>query len=293
MEIGLILRQILSGLSIGSTFGLMAVGLSLIFGLLGIVNFAQFAFWAIGAYVAIDVLRGMGTTFWVAIIVGMAVTAAIGIFIERVFLRRLYGQDPSTTLIFTFGVALILIELIRIIHGISYHPFALPQGLGGSVSLFGHDFPSYRIFYIGISGLIFYLIWALLNKTSLGLQIRAGIQDRDMARALGINIGAIFTFTLAVGVGLAGLGGGLSAPLGGVSPDMGTDVMLISFAVIVIGGMGSLTGTIVASYITGLLSSFMTLISPALSEIVIFIFMAIIILGKPGGLFGEVTKQEH
>ena len=114
-----------------------------------------------------------------------------------------------------------------------------------------------------------------------------------MARALGINIGAIFTFTLAVGVGLAGLGGSLTAPLGGVSPDMGTDVMIIAFAVIVIGGMGSLLGTIVASYITGLLSSFMTLFSPALSEIVIFIFMAIIILGKPGGLLGEVTKQEH
>jgi len=292
-EPGLIASQFLAGLSTGTLFGMMAIGLSLIFGLLGVVNFAHYAFFALGAYLTLIVMQTLGVPFWPALAAATAITAGIGAGIERSLVRRLYGYDPATTLIFTFGIGLIIIEIIRITQGVDYKPFSVPPELTGAVTFFGYQFAHYRIFYIAIGAVLFYLVYMLLTRTSLGLQIRAGTQDRDMTRALGIDINRVFTITFALGVGLAALGAGLSSPIMGVFPEMGIEILIIAFAVIVIGGMGSFLGTMVAAYLCGLISSFVTLVSPQMSTIAIFIFMAVMILVRPGGLFGEATERER
>jgi branched-chain amino acid transport system permease protein len=213
--------------------------------------------------------------------------------IERVLLSRLYGVEPATTLVFTFGLGLAIVEIVRWTQGLEFKMVHVPSGLEGSAQMLGCFFPWYRLFIIGLCGLLFLGVWLFLNKTTTGLVIRAGISDREMVRALGINIRRTFTLVFGLGVGLGGVGGIVAAPVTGVFPDMGAELMVLSFVVIIIGGMGSFGGTLIAAVLCGLLSSIFTIISAPMANIVIFIFMAVVLLVKPGGFFGEVTRYEH
>lgn len=290
---GILITQTLSGLSAGTIYGMMAVGLSIIFGLLGVVNFAHYAFYAAGAYLALLIMQVFGLSFWSALIAATVITGGIGACIERTLIRRLYGWDPSTTLIFTFGLACVMIEIIKLTQGVGFKSMPVPAVLSGSIKYFNFQFSHYRLFFILFGAVIFFLVYLLLTKTSLGLQIQSATQDRNMARVLGIKTSRVFTFTFALGVSLAGLGAIISCPITGIYPDMGAELLVIAFAVVIIGGMGSFFGTIVASYSCGMLSSFATLISPQMSTIAIFVFMAIVILVRPGGLFGKAISSER
>jgi branched-chain amino acid transport system permease protein len=271
----------------------MALGLTLIFGLLGIVNFSHYTFFTIGAYICLRAINAIGINFWVALPICFVCLALLGIILERSLISRFYGSDPITTLVFTFGMALAFTEIIRWTQGLDYKLIPVPSGLAGFAKILGHNYPKYQLFFIGITALVGLGVWLLLNKTQTGLIIRAGITDRDMVRVLGINVYRTFTIVFGLGAGLAGIAGVLSGPTMGVFPEMGADLMIIAFAVIVIGGMGSFGGTIIASVICGLISAVMVMISSPMASLIIFVFMAIVILMKPGGFFGIVTRAER
>ncbi len=293
IDLSLITGLFLSGLSTGIIYAVLAGGLALIFGLLGVINFAHYAFIAVGAYIGLEALQTLGANFWVALIIVAVVVGLIGMLLERTVISRLYGQDPALTLIFTYGLAIALVGLIRLVKGTGYYYMAVPTELTGVVRVAGADFPNYRLFLILIGTALFFGVWLFLQKTTIGLTIRAAIYDRGMTRALGVSVSKAFMIAFGIGLALASVGGMLIAPMVGVFPEMGAELMIITFAVVIIGGMGSFMGALVAGLIGGMLASFVTLISPPLAMVSIFVFMAVILLLKPGGLFGEVTASEH
>jgi len=286
IPVNMLIFQIFTGLVLGMIFVLLAIGLSLIFGLLTVVNFAHGAFYMWGAYVALLCMGYFGN-FWVGLIVVPLATGAVGVAIEYLLVRRLYGLNPDYPLLLTFGISLTMIEAIRITFGTTGYPFNAPAILQHSVNFFGlFSFPLYRIFVIAVTAAIIAALWLFLEKTNVGLIIRGGTRDSEMVRVLGIDISKIWLMVFGIGTGLAGLAGILAAPMRGVYPEMGIAMLVECFVVTVIGGMGSLKGAVISGLLLGQVVSLTSLFMPEMSNIVIFIAMAVVLLIKPSGLFG-------
>jgi branched-chain amino acid transport system permease protein len=281
----LILQQLVTGFALGAIYVLVAVGLSLIFGMLTVVNFAHGAFFMMGAFVGIWTLGRTGS-FVFACLAAMVFAAAFGAISERFLIRPLYGRGYDYPLLLTFGIAYVLVDTARMVFGRAGLPVELPEMLQGGVELrFGY-FPLYRLVLIGVTILLLGLLWLAIERTRWGLIIRAGSRDPMILRVLGINITAVWLAVFALGSALAALAGVLAAPLQGVTPEMGDSALVTAFVVTVVGGMGSLIGAVVAGFALGAVSSITSLFAPEFSELVLFICMGVTLLIRPRGLFG-------
>jgi branched-chain amino acid transport system permease protein len=286
MNVALLAGALLNGIVTGMIYALMGIGLSLILGLLNIPNFAHGVLYALGAYFLLSVAAGpLG--FWAGLLLAPLGVAALGSAIEYVGVRRLYGVHPDYILLLTFGLSLILTELIVLIWGPVGITFLPPPSLGGGVNLGVIIYPKYRLAIMVVTGLLIVATWLFVERTKYGAIIRAGIEDRDMANALGINIRRVFTVTFAAGTGLAGLGGALMIPVRGLLPTMGLDILPFAFVVVVLGGLGSLPGAIVGGLVVGVVQSLMTAIWAPGADISVFTMMALGLLVRPQGLLGR------
>lgn len=286
ISLELLALQAFTGLALGSVFVLLGIGLSLIFGLLTVVNFAHGAFYMLGAYVGVFII-GLTGNFWLTLALVPLVVGAIGLSVERYLVRPLYGRGIDYPLLLTFGLGLVLVEVVRIVYGLDGVPFDTPKELRGATDLGFGFFPTYRLFIIGITAVIVTALWLFIEKTSYGLVIRAGACDPEIVRVLGIDISKVWLIVFALGTGVAGLAGVLSAPMRSVIPDMGTTVLVEAFVVTVVGGMGSLVGAVVAGLLVGLVVSMTGLFAPELADLSMFVLMAAVLLVRPQGLFGK------
>jgi len=293
MDISLaaVLPQIFTGLVLGMLFVLLAIGLSLIFGLMTVVNFSHGALYMLGAYFTVFVL-GYTRNFWVALLVAPLMVGTFGLLIERFLIRRLYGRGPDDPLLLTFGLSLVLIETAKIIWGKIGLTLDPPRALGGAVNLGFMAFPAYRLFVIAVTVVVLFGLWAFLTRTNVGLIIRAGSRDLLMFRALGIDLNRIWLLVFGIGCGLAGLAGALAGPMRGAYADMGVTMVIESFVVVVVGGMGSLLGAVVAGIMMGQVVGITTYFAPKLAEIMVFVVMAVVLLVRPSGIFGEAGLAE-
>jgi len=291
MEWTAIAMQLFTGLSLGMLYVLLALGLSIIFGLLTVVNFAHGAFYMWGAYAGVTTMAVTGN-FWLALLVTPLVMGAYGLVVEKTLIRPLYGRDINYPLLLTFGLQFIMIEIVRILWGTSDHPVSAPETLSMPVEMLGFYFPAYRLFVIAITLVICIVLWVFLERTSLGLIIRAGTRDPLMVRALGIDMNRIWWLVFGIGSALAGIAGILAAPIRSVFPEMGVAMLVESFVVVVVGGMGSLSGAILSGIIMGEAIALTTLFYPQMADIVIFLVMAIVLLIRPSGLFGKAGLLE-
>ena len=283
--------QVFTGLVLGMIFVLLAIGLSLIFGLMTVVNFSHGAFYMLGAYFGFFLL-GLTGSFWVALALAPILVGMFGLFVERVLIRPLYGRSPDDPLLLTFGLSLVLVELARVIWGKFGLTFDPPKVLAGAVNLGFTMFPLYRLFVIAVTAAVLVGLWIFLTKTPVGLVIRAGSRDPLMVRALGFDLSKMWLLVFGIGASLAGLAGVLAGPMRGVYAEMGVTMIIESFVVVVVGGMGSLPGAVVAGLLIGQVVSLTTFFVPKMAEIMVFIFMAAILLIRPSGLFGEEGLME-
>lgn len=286
ISLDLLALQLFTGLALGAIYVLLAVGLSLIFGMLTVVNFAHGAFYMIGAYVGLLAVEKTGS-FWAALVVAPLTVAAIGMLCERWLIRPLYGRGIDYPLLLTFGLSYIMVEAIRIWFGKAGLPFDTPEVLQGATNLGFADFPTYRLFVIGVVSLLLLALWLLIERTPFGLIVRAGARDPVIVRVLGIDVSRVWLIVFGMGTGIAALAGVLSAPLQGVSPEMGTSVLTIAFVVTVVGGMGSLMGAVVAGLLVGVVESMAVLFFPEAAKVSMFVIMAAVLLIRPQGLFGR------
>ena len=287
--IGILLEQILNGLLVGSYYIVLSLGLSLIFSLGGVVNLAHGAFYALGAYFAYEVQRRLG--FGGAVVLSPVGVALVGIVIERLFLRRLYREDPMLGLLFTFGLAMTAEQSLRLIWGTTGLNFSIPDALRGQLLLGDFIYSYYRLTVLAVTMLAVTGCWLLLNKTPFGMIVRAGTRDPEMVRALGISLKPAQTAVFALGVALAGLAGVLSAPLAGVQPAMGTEILTAAFVVVVIGGLGSFWGVVFAGLLVGVVRGITVVFYPPAAEASMFVLMALILLFRPRGLMGEKFEK--
>ncbi|HET7874587.1 MAG TPA: branched-chain amino acid ABC transporter permease [Methylomirabilota bacterium] len=285
MPLFVILEHMANGLLVGSYYIVLALGLSLIFSLGGVVNLAHGAFYALGAYLAYEVQQRLG--FVGAVALSPMGVALIGVVIERLCLRRLYREDPGLGLLFTFGLAMVAEQSLRMVWGATGLPFAIPEALRGQVFLGDFIYSRYRLAVLGVSAAAVLGSWLLLNKTSFGLIVRAGTRDPEMVRALGIALGPVLTAIFALGVGLAGLAGVMSAPLAGVQPAMGTEILTAAFVIVVIGGLGSFWGVVYAGLLVGVVRGLTVLFYPPAAEASMYALMVLVLLVRPRGLMGE------
>ena len=287
--IGIVLEQILNGLLVGSYYIVLSLGLSIIFSLGGVVNLAHGAFYALGAYFAYEVQRRLG--FGGAVVLSPVGVALVGIVIERLFLRRLYREDPMLGLLFTFGLAMTAEQSLRLIWGTTGLNFSIPDALRGQLLLGDFIYSYYRLTVLAVTMLAVTGCWLLLNKTPFGMIVRAGTRDPEMVRALGISLKPAQTAVFALGVALAGLAGVLSAPLAGVQPAMGTEILTAAFVVVVIGGLGSFWGVVFAGLLVGVVRGITVVFYPPAAEASMFVLMALILLFRPRGLMGEKFEK--
>jgi branched-chain amino acid transport system permease protein len=283
---GLVEIQLLNGLVQGMIYALVAAGLTLIFGMLDIPNFAHGAFYALGAYVAYSVVASTGN-FWLAIAVVPIAVAVLGLVIDALAMRRLAREGHVYQILFTLGLVLIVQEAIVLIWGADPTSVAVPRALDGGIPLGVVQFPYYRLFLAVVAALVIAAVWFALERTRYGAIIRAGIDDPEMVSCIGIDVQRLFTVVFACGVALAGLAGALIVPLRGGQPAMGNELMATSFAVVVIGGLGSYLGAVVGALFVGLTEAIMTIVYPPAAEVAIFAAMALVILIRPQGLFGR------
>lgn len=282
MEI--LLLNTLNGLSWGMLLFLIAVGLTTVFGVLGVLNFAHGSLFMLGAYLCMQTMQYFDS-FWLGLLVGPLCTVAIGLLVERYLLKRVYGRDVSYQLLLTFAVLLILDDAVRMIWGSGYHVVEPPELLAGIVTIAGQDYPVYRLFLILIGPVIGGLLWAFFHYTKWGKVIRAASFDNIMAEGVGINVPLIYTAVFALGTWLAALGGALAAPQQSLIPSMGEKIIIESFIVVVVGGMGSFPGAFVGALLLGLLESFGTVFAGRMQMAIPYILLAVILLVKPNGLF--------
>ena len=282
----LILQQAAAGLALGSIYVMLAVGLTLIFGLLNVVNFSHGAFYMLGAYSGYVALQLTGS-FIAAILSAAAVGALLGALFERFLIRRLYGKGIDYPLLLTFGAAYVIVDAVRWIFGKDGVHVETPAVLATIVDLGFGPLPGYRVFLVVFCLLMMFLLWILLERTRWGLVIRAGAQDGMIVRVLGIDISRVWLTAFAIGSGLAALSGILAAPIRGVYPDMGSTVLVDAFVVTVVGGMGSLAGAVVAGLLIGMVVSFVTLVAPEFQELSIYLLMTLMLLARPQGLLGR------
>ncbi len=284
-----LLGQLLLGLINGAFYALLSLGLAVIFGMLNIINFAHGALYMMGAFVAYFLLNLAGIGYWPALIIAPLVVGAFGVIIERTMLQRLAGLDHLYGLLLTFGIALIIQGLFQNYFGSSGLPYSIPPSLSGGRNLGFMFLPNYRAWVIVFSLVICLATWFVIEKTKIGAYLRAATENPTMVRAFGINVPLMITLTYGFGVALAALAGVLAAPINQVRPLMGADFIIVVFAVVVIGGMGSIMGSIVTGFMLGLIEGLTKVFYPEASNTVVFVIMAIVLLIKPAGLFGRTA----
>jgi branched-chain amino acid transport system permease protein len=279
--------QLLIGLINGSFYALLSLGLAVIFGMLNIINFTHGAQYMLGAFAAYFLLNGLGINYWAALVIATIAVGITGVIIERVFLQWLYKLDHLYGLLLTFGLALIIEGLFRNYFGSSGLPYRVPDALQGGQNLGFMFLPNYRAWVVVFSLFVCIATWFIIERTRLGANLRAATENPTLVRAFGINVPRMITLTYGFGVGLAALAGVMAAPIYSVSPQMGADLIIIVFAVVVIGGMGSIMGAIVTGFGLGVIEGLTKVFFPEASNTVIFVIMAIVLLIRPAGLFGR------
>jgi branched-chain amino acid transport system permease protein len=281
----LLLFNLFNGLIIGAFYALMALGLSLILNLSGVINFAHGGFLAVGAYLAYTLTPHIG--FWGALAVAPVLTAGLGLIVERVLIRPLYGRDPLYSLLLTFGLAFILEDGTRYIWGPATLPFAVPDWLSSPLSSTFFFLTGYRMFMVGLVIAAVIGLFVILNQTRLGIRIRAGTLDLETVSVLGVNTRILRNLNFGLGIYLAGLAGVLAAGMLGLQPTIGSALIMPSFVAIIIGGLGSLPGTLLGGLVIGVASGLTTVFFPSASEAVIYVIMGLVLLARPRGLLGE------
>lgn len=279
--------QLLVGLINGSFYAILSLGLAIIFGLLNIINFCHGAQYMMGAFVAWIALTRFGINYWVALIAAPLIVGAVGVVIERLMLRRLYKLDHLYGLLLTFGLALIIEGIFRDQYGISGESYEVPELLSGGINLGFMFLPIYRAWIIVASLTVCFGTWYMIERTKLGAYLRAGTENSQMVQALGINVPLLITFTYGYGVALAAFAGVLAAPVFQVNPLMGSNLIIVVFAVVVIGGMGSIMGSILTGLGLGLIEGLTKVFYPEASSVIVFVIMVIVLLVRPAGLFGK------
>jgi branched-chain amino acid transport system permease protein len=281
-----LLFQGLVGLTEAMYLWLVAAGLSLIFGVLRVLNFAHGSLYMLGAYLTYAVFRASGGNFWVALVVGPLLVAGVGWVIEVVFLRRVYRADVAFQLLLTFAFVLILDDVVKLVFGPVYQSPPTPRALSGAVLVFGSPLPTYHLFILAAGVLVAAGLWVFLEKTRWGLLVRAIAADREMARALGVRSSRLFTWVFMLGAWLAGLGGALSIPVRSISPGMGELIIIEAFVVVVLGGLGSLRGAFLGALAIGLLHAYGIVFLPVFELALAYLVMAAVLIVRPWGLFG-------
>jgi branched-chain amino acid transport system permease protein len=284
MDARLLLSGVIFGLSIGSIFFLMAIGLSLCFGLMRVISLDQLLYYSIGGYLTYTVSVGTGSV-WLGVLAGLVVAGITAFAVERFVFRRIYDRDVAFSMITTFGILIGGVGVIKAIWGLVPRPVAMP--VGDQVDILGIFVPGYRLIVIVVAILVYVAIWLFLNRTIVGKAIRAGIEDVDHVEGLGINVYRLFTITFIIAGTLSGLAGGLHAPLIMVDPSMGLEVIALVFMVVIIGGLGSIKGTAVSALLVGQVMSLGSLIYAPLAQMAPFAIMLLILLIKPTGLYGS------
>ena len=287
IPISAFLGQLLLGLVNGSFYAMLSLGLAVIFGLLNVINFAHGALYMMGAFIAWMGLQYFGVSYWVMLFVAPLLVGVFGIIIEKTMLRWLYKLDHLYGLLLTFGVTLMLEGVFRSFYGVSGQPYSVPAALRGATDLGFMILPNYRAWVVLASLVVCLLTWFVIEKTCLGAYLRAGTENPKMVEAFGVNVPLMVTLTYGFGVALAGFAGVLAAPVLQVSPLMGSNLIITVFAVVVIGGMGSILGSIVTGLGLGVIEGLTRVFYPELSATVVFIVMAIVLLIRPAGLFGR------
>jgi branched-chain amino acid transport system permease protein len=281
------LGQLLLGLVNGAFYAMLSLGLAVIFGLLGIVNFAHGALYMLGAFAAWILLDQFGLNYWYALVLAPLIVGAVGVVIERLFLKQLYKLDPLYGLLLTFGLALILEGVFRELYGVSGQNYNVPEQLSGATDLGFMILPNYRAWVVLVSLVVCLGTWYLIERTRLGAYLRAGTENAPLVQAFGVNVPLMVMLTYGAGAGLAGLAGVLAAPIIQVSPLMGSNLIIVVFAVVVIGGMGSILGSVVTWLGLGLIEGMTRVFYPEASSIVVFVIMVLVLMVRPSGLFGK------
>ncbi len=281
----LILFNVFNGLIIGAFYALMALGLSLILNLTGVINFAHGGFHAVGGYVAYSLTPYVG--FWGGLLLSPILTAFIGLTLERTLIRRLYGRDPLYSLLFTFGLAFVLEDGTRFIWGPATLPFSVPAWMSAPLSMQYFFLTGYRLFMVLLVTITVTALFCILTWTRIGIRIRAGTLDLETVSTLGVNVRLLRNLNFGLGIYLAGLAGVLAAGMLGLQPTIGSDLIMPSFVAIIIGGLGSLPGTLLGGLLIGVASGLTTVFFPSASEVVIFVMMGLVLAIRPRGLLGE------
>jgi branched-chain amino acid transport system permease protein len=281
----LLLFDVFNGLIVGAFYALMALGLSLILNLSGVINFAHGGFLAIGAYIAYTLMPYIG--FWGALVAAPFLTAIIGLIVERFLIRRLYGRDPLYSLLLTFGLAYIFEDGTRFIWGAQSLPFQVPAFLTSPLSADMFFLTGYRVFMVVLVAVAVTALFLILNRTRLGIRIRAGTHDLETVSVLGVNVRVLRNLNFGLGIFLAGLAGVLAAGLLGLQPTIGTSLIMPSFVAIIVGGLGSLPGTLLGGLLIGVASGLATVFMPSATEAIMYVMMGAVLLVRPRGLFGE------
>jgi branched-chain amino acid transport system permease protein len=286
---GPLLAQSLLGLINGAFYALLSLGLAVIFGLLNIINFAHGALYMLGAVVSWVLLNHLGLGYWPSLLLAPLIVGAFGIVLERLFISKLYKLDHLYGLLLTFGIALIVEGLARNEFGSSGMSYAVPESLRGATKLGFMIMPTYRLWVVVASFIMCISTWFVLEKTSLGATLRAATENAALVQAFGVNVPRLITLTYGAGVALAALAGVMAAPVYSVNPGMGSNVIIVVFAVVVIGGMGSILGSILTGFGLGLIEGFTKFVYPQGSGVVVFVLMVIVLLLRPAGLFGKAA----
>lgn len=279
--------QLLIGLINGAFYAVLSLGLAVIFGLLNIINFAHGAIYTVGAFVAWMLLEYLGVNYWGALILAPLIVAGLGMVLERTIIQRIYRMDHLYGLLLTFGLALMIEGGLRQAYGVSGLPYNMPPELSGGINLGFMYLPWYRAWVVLAAFVLCVSIWFGIERTKLGATLRAATENPSLAKAFGINVPRLITLVYGLGVGLAGIAGVLAAPIYQVNPLMGSNLIVVVFAVVVIGGMGSISGAIFSGFALGVVEGLTKVFYPPASNLVIFLFMAVILLVRPAGLFGR------
>jgi branched-chain amino acid transport system permease protein len=284
MDVNLLISGVIFGLSMGSIFFLMAIGLSLCFGLMRVISLDQLLYYSVGAYITYSISLAIGDV-WLGVLGGMVVGGLAGLAAERLIYRRIYERDITFTMITSFGVLIGGVGIIKFFWGLVPRPVPVP--IAAQLDIIGTEIPVYRLVVVAIAALVYIGIWLFLNRTITGKAIRAGIENVEHVEGLGINVYRLFTVTFVIAGGLSGLAGGLHAPLIMVDPQMGLEVLAFAFMIVIIGGLGSIKGTLVSGFLVGQVVSIGSLIYAPLAQMAPFAIMLLILLVKPTGLYGS------
>jgi len=287
IPVAVILGQLTLGLVNGSFYALLSLGLAVIFGLMGVVNFAHGAFYTLGAFAALLGLQWFGLNYWLALLIAPLLVGLLGVVVERLLLRRLNGLDPLYGLLLTFGLALIVEGSLHQVFGSTGHSYPVPQSLAGALNLGFMILPLYRAWVILASVVVCFTTWFVIERTRLGTTLRAATANAALLQAFGVNVPVLKAVSYGGGVALAALAGVLASPIVLVNSHMGTSLVIVVFAVVVIGGMGSIFGAIVSGLALGVIEGFTKVIYPEASNIVVFVIMAVVLILRPAGLFGR------